>query len=138
MAKTNLQRKASYYDRFIKEYKESDLSKKYESFYTSLEKLVEISKNLNNPKIQMTPQSFKDLKASYKSVLKECSKYLKTDEKQLNDFEKSQKGIVKDIARVLYKDMKVLVECNPMEPGSLSEIIGKSRNYTVVLKRALH
>ena len=50
MPKTNLQRKASYYDRFIKEYKESDLSKKYESFYTSLEKLVEISKNLNNYK----------------------------------------------------------------------------------------
>ena len=136
MPKTNLQRKASYYDRFIKEYKGSDLSKKYESFYTSLEKLVEISKNLNNPKIQMTPQSFKDLKASYKSVLKECSKYLKTDEKQLNDFEKSQKGIVKDIARVLYKDMKVLVDCNPMEPGSLSELISNSRSYTVHLKKS--
>ena len=91
---------------------------------------------LNNPKIQMTPQSFKDLKASYKSVLKECSKYLKTDEKQLNDFEKSQKGIVKDIARVLYKDMKVLVECNPMEPGSLSEIISNSRSYTVHLRKS--
>ncbi len=134
MPKTNLQRKASYYERVIKEYKDSAFSKKYEAFYTSLKKLVATSKNLNNPEIQMTPQSFNELKDNYKSVLKECSKYLKTDETKFDSFEKSQKGIVKDIARVLYKDMKELASCDPKEPGSLSEILSRSRSYTVSLK----
>ena len=110
------------------------LSKKYEAVCTSLEKLITITKNLNNPEIQMSPQSFNELKAEYKSVLKECNNFLKTDEKQISSYEMSRKDIVKDIARVLFKDMKVLETCNPLEPGSLSEIIGKSRSYTISLK----
>ena len=134
MPKTNLQRKVSYYERVIKEYKDSPLSKKYEAVCTSLEKLITITKNLNNPEIQMSPQSFNELKAEYKSVLKECNNFLKTDEKQFSSYEMSRKDIVKDIARVLFKDMKVLETCNSLEPGSLSEIIGKSRSHTVALK----
>ena len=30
------------------------------------------------------------------------------------------------------KDLGVLVKCNPLEPGSLSEIMGKSRVHTLV------
>ena len=135
MPKTNLERKSSYYERVIKAHKDSALSGKYEAVYTSLGKLVSISKKLNNPTTKMNPQEFKDLKANYKSVLKECSKFLNSDEKQFTDLEKSQRGIVKDIGRVLFKDLKVLEACNPMEPGSLSEIISNSRNYTVHLKK---
>ena len=65
MPKTNLERKSSYYERVIKAHKDSALSGKYEAVYTSLGKLVSISKKLNNPTTKMNPQEFKDLKANY-------------------------------------------------------------------------
>ena len=46
MPKTNLERKSSYYERVIKAHKDSALSGKYEAVYTSLGKLVSISKKL--------------------------------------------------------------------------------------------
>ena len=132
MPQTNLQQKASYYERVIADSKNSSLSPKYDAMCSALGELVALSKKLNNPEIKMNQQSFAELKGKYINVKKACNAYLGSNE--FNDFEKSRKGIVTNISKTLTKDMAVLAQCNPMEPGSLSDIINKSRSHTIYLQ----
>ena len=81
----------------------------------------------------MSIEAFEELNKNYNDVQNACRDYLEA-ENEFNQFEKSRKGIIKDISYVLNKDIGVLEKCDPMEPGTLSEIIGKSRSHTIVLK----
>lgn len=132
MSQTNIQQKASYYERVIADSKNSPLSLKYETMCTFLGELVTLSKKLNNPEIKMSPQIFGELKGKYQAVQKACKAYLSS--KEFNSFEESRKGIVNNISKTLTKDMAMLEKCDPMEPGSLSEIISQSRSHTIHLK----
>ena len=134
MSQTNIQQKVSYYERVIADSKNSPLSSKYETMCTFLGELVTLSKTLNNPEIKMSPQSFGELKEKYQKVQKACKDYLGS--KEFDNFEESRKGIVQNISKTLTKDMDILAKCNPMEPGSLSELISKSRTHTIHLKKS--
>ena len=134
MSQTNIQQKVSYYERVIADSKNSPLSSKYETMCTFLGELVTLSKTLNNPEIKMSPQSFGELKEKYQKVQKACKDYLGS--KEFDSFEESRKGIVQNISKTLTKDMDILAKCNPMEPGSLSELISKSRTHTIHLKKS--
>ena len=133
MPKTNLQRKTSYYEKIIAESKNSPLATKYNEMCSALEELVRFSSELNNPKVKMTAAEFETLQSHYRATKKACSDYLSADI-TLTTFEKDRKGIIESISRLLDKDMAVLDKCDAKEPGSLSEIIGRSRSYTVHLK----
>ena len=134
MSKTNVQQQASYYERVIADSKNSPLSSKYDKMCVALKQLVTLSKKLNNPEIKMSPQSFGELKEKYEIVQKACKDYMGA--KEFDSFEQSRKGIVKNISKTLTKDMDILSKCNPMEPGSLSELISKSRTHTIHLKKS--
>lgn len=133
MPKTNLQRKTSYYEKIIAESKNSPLSPMYKDMCSALEELVKFSRELNNPKVKMTAAEFETLQSHYGATKKACSDYLSADI-TLTTFEKDRKGIIESISRLLDKDMAVLDKCDTKEPGSLSEIIGRSRSHTVHLK----
>ena len=133
MPQTNLDKKVSYYERIIAEGKNSPHSPKYNAVCTALEILVTFSKSLNKPGANMSPEAFAQLKENYKAVQDACRDYL-AEENEFSPFEKSRKGIIKDISHVLNKDIAVLEKCDPLEPGTLSDIIGKSRSHTIVLK----
>ena len=81
----------------------------------------------------MSEAEFTQLKEYYQNVQTACQSYFDANV-TLNSFEQSRQGIVKGISRLMTKDMAVLDKCNPKEPGSLSEIIGRSRSHTIVLK----
>lgn len=132
MSQTNIQQQASYYERVIADSKNSPLSSKYETMCTFLGELVTLSKKFNNPEIKMSPQNFVELKEKYATVQKACKDYLGS--KEFSSFEESRKGIVTNISKTLTKDMAMLAKCDPMEPGSLSEIISQSRSHTIHLK----
>ena len=132
MSQTNLQKKVSYYERVIADSKNSPLSQKYEAMCSALEELVALSKKLNKSEVKMSPQVFTELNEKYKTVKKACRDYLGSE--KFDSFEQSRKGIVEHISRTLTKDMAILGQCNPMEPGSLSEVISKSRTHTIHLK----
>ena len=133
MPKTNLQRKTSYYEKIIAESKKSPLTPMYKDMCSALEELVKFSRELNNPKVKMTAAEFETLQSHYRATKKACSDYLSADI-TLTTFEKDRKGIIESISRLLDKDMAVLDKCDAKEPGSLSEIIGRSRSHTVHLK----
>ena len=76
MAKTNIQRKLSYYERVIKEGQKSSHSQIYNDVGTALGKLVGLSKKLAKPDVQMTAESYAELKNHYEEVRMECQKYL--------------------------------------------------------------
>lgn len=132
MAKTNIQRKMDFYERFIKESKESPHSDKYDAVSKSLEELMELSKTLKDPGIKLSKTTFEALTQKYNKVQKACIEYLK-ESKSFNSFESSRKGIIQEIGLLLNKDMAVLEKYDPSEPCSLSEIIEKSRKYKVSL-----
>lgn len=133
MSQTNIEKKVSYYERIIAEGKKSPHSSKYVDVCTALEKLVTLSKILNKADAMMSPEAFEELNRNYRDVQKACRDYLEA-EKEFSPFEKSRKSIIQDISHVIDKDMGVLEKCDPMEPGTLAEIISKSRSHSIVLK----
>ena len=134
MAKTLLQRNESYYERIIREAENSTHAPNYQNVCTQLKKLVEITGKLRNPKHKMTPDEYENLTNSYKAVQTACEKYAR-EKDNFDDFEKKRSGIVGDIFKVVKKDLDVLLNCDSLEPGSLSEIMGKSRVHTIVLDK---
>ena len=132
MAKTNLQRKISYYQRFLEEAKNSPHSKKYEDVCTALKNLIELSEEQKKPGVKISPASLDALKTSYRNVQTACNEYF-AHEEEFSSFEQKRKGVIKDISSMLSKDLTVLDACNPMEPVTLSELIDKSRTRTIVL-----
>lgn len=132
MAKTNLQRKSSYYNRVIKEGKNSRNSVKYQRICTALAALVEIADKLKEVDHQMSEAEYRALAAQYNLVQEKCRDFIKSD--KFNDYEKEHKGIVEEIMSVVGKDIKALDRCDPKNPGTLSEIMEKSRSHTIVLK----
>ena len=135
MEKTNLQRKASYYDRVIKEAKESKHSELYKGVCVALEPLVALSNELKDPGRKMTTEQYESLLANYNAALLKCKEYMDKKE-EFTSFEKDRMNIIQELGSVLYKDMKALRACDPLQPGSLSEVMEKSRTYTVEIKRS--
>ena len=135
MTKTNLQRNASYYEKVIREAENSLLAPQYLAVCTALKELVEISKSLGKTGTQMSPQDYQNLKQKYESLQEQCRTYL-AQGNEFSEFEEKRKGVIEDISLVLTRDMKVLNACDPEKPGTLSEIIGKSRSHTVFLKQS--
>ena len=133
MPKTTLQRQASYYERIIEESRKSPLTPKYKEICKTLKQLVDLSKKLNDPEVKMSEVDFAQLKGYYQEVQNACRSYFET-KAEMNSFEKNREGVMKGLARLLQKDMDELDKCNPKEPGSLSDIIGRSRSHTIVLK----
>ena len=132
MPKTNLQRQESYYERIIKESKKSPLTPQYQAICQALEPLVKLSKKLNNPEVKMSETEFTQLQKCYQNVQTACKSYFEANV-ELSTFEKNRQGVMEGISRVITKDMNMLGKCNPKEPGSLSEIIGRSRSHSIVL-----
>lgn len=134
MMKTNLQRRASYWDRIIEEGKKS----KYTPFYTavcdSVADLVKISNKLKGSDRIMKPDEFAELKIQYEETKRKCDEYLKGS-KEFSDFENSRKPIITEISNVLAKDLKELADYNPMSLRTLSQVIKKARTHTVILNR---
>lgn len=135
MTKTNLQRNALYYDRIIKEGRKSRQSEKYRAVCTELETLVSIADKLKEFHHQMTEAEYRALAAQYKTVQERCRTYINSED-ALNDYEKEHKGIVKEIFSMVTKDIKALDGCDPKKPGTLADVMSKSRSHTVVLKRS--
>lgn len=133
MAKTNLQRNAAYYARLIKEAKESPHSEKYNKVCAALEQLVQVTDKLKGVNHKMSQKEYENLVQEYSAVQNACQEYLNAGD--FNEFEEKRKGIISDIAAVAAMDMDVLVKCNPMNPGTLSDIMEKSRIEKVVLNR---
>ena len=134
MAKTFLQRNESYYDRLIREAEKSPHAPNYQKVCSALKELVEVTNQLKGAKRTMSSEEYEKLTDRYKKVQSVCGEYAK-DKENFNDFEKKRSGIVVDIASVVKKDMDVLLKCDPLNPGSLSEIMDKSRSHTIVLDK---
>ena len=134
MAKTFLQRNVSYYDRLIKEAENSPYAQNYQKVCTALKALVETTNKLRDKNHKMSTEEYKELTDRYNKVQSVCEEYAKNKD-NFDDFEKKRSGIVKDISSVVKKDMDVLLKCNPLNPGSLSEIMEKSRTHTIVLDK---
>lgn len=138
MALTNLRRKTSYYRRVIKEAEKTPHAEEYKAVCDALKDLMDFSRDLDKPGAKMSGEKYESLKANYRAVQEQCSKYLNS-EKEFSEFEETHKYIIKDISLLLERDMKVLEACNPKEPGTLSQVISKSRSHTIVLKnRDIH
>ena len=133
MAKTNLQRNAAYYARLIKEAKESPHSEKYNKVCAALEQLVQVADKLKGVNHKMSQKEYENLVQEYSAVQNACQEYLNAE--NFNEFEEKRKGIISDIAAVAAMDMDVLVKCNPMNPGTLSDIMEKSRTEKVILTK---
>ena len=106
MAKTNLQRKSSYYNRVIKEGKNSRNSVKYQRICTALDALVGIADKLKEVDHQMSEAEYRELAVQYNLVQEKCRDFIKSD--KFNDYEKEHKGIVEEIMSVVGKDIKAL------------------------------
>ena len=130
MPKTNLQRKTSYYERIIKEAKESLHAEHYKNVCTALEPLIALSTQLKESNKKLTPDEHKNLVQNYTSVLTACKEY-NDKQNEFDDFEKSRMKIIQELGTVLTKDLKTLKSANPKELGTLSEIVEKARTYTV-------
>ena len=133
MAKTNLQRNAAYYARLFKEAKESPYSEKYNKVCAALEQLVQVTDKIKGVNHKMNQKEYETLVKEYQAVQNACQEYLKGE--NFNDFEKKRKGIISDISTMATMDMDVLLKCDPMNPGTLSDIMEKSRTERVVLTR---
>lgn len=133
MAKTNLQRNAAFYARLIKEAKESPNSEKYKAVCEALEKLVGASDTLKAVNHKMSQVEYTNLVKEYNGLQQACQTYLNSD--NFNEFEKKHKRIITDIANVAAMDMGVLEKCDPINPGTLSDIMDKSRTETVFLTK---
>ena len=81
----------------------------------------------------MNEAEFTQLQNYYRETQAACREYFAANT-QLTPFEQNRSGVMQSISRLLDKDMAVLDKCDPKEPCSLSEIIGRSRSHTVVLK----
>ena len=134
MAKTNLQRNTSLYEKIIKDAENSPHAKDYQDVCKKLKKLVEISKNLKNNSRKMTPDQYKTLTESYEKVKAACDGYFQK-QNEFSDFEKKRAEIFQDIATVLEKDIAVLKSCDPKAPISLSEVWEKSRTHRIILNK---
>ena len=132
MAKTNLQRRESYYKKIIDEGKKSKHSKEYQDVCKELEPLIDFSNNLKNPDHKMSAQEYRMLTELYRNVEEKISIYL-GKEKEFNSYEKDRKGIITEILSSITKDIKALGDCNPLKPGTLSEVMESSRTHTIVL-----
>ena len=130
MAKTFLQRNVSYYQRIIAEGKKSPQYENYKKVCEELEGLVNISNQLNEANRKLTGEEFNNLKQMYAQTEKAFDDYFK-DEANFKGLEVSRAGILKDILKVLKKDIKELDACDPKEPGTLSEIIDRSRSHMI-------
>ena len=130
MAKTFLQRNVSYYQRIIAEGKNSPQYENYKKVCEELEKLVDTSNQLSEANRKLSETEFNDLKQKYAQTENAFNDYFK-DEANFKGLEVSRAGILKDILKVLKKDIKELDACNPKEPGTLSEIIDRSRSHMI-------
>ena len=133
MAKTNIQRNAEYYARLIKESKDSPLSGKYNKVCEALEQLVQVTDQLKGAKHKMSTQEYTTLVQRYDQVKNACREYLAGNE--FSTFEEKRKSIITDISSVVDKDLSVLMKCDPMEPGTLSAVMEKSRTHKVILNK---
>ena len=134
MAKTFLQRNVSYYDRLIKEAENSPYAQNYQKVCNALKALVETTNKLRDKNHKMSTEEYKELTDRYNNVQSVCEEYANNKD-NFDDFEKKRSGIVKDISSVVKKDMDVLLKCDHLNPGSLSEIMEKSRTHTIVLDK---
>ena len=134
MAKTFLQRNVSYYDRLIKEAENSPYAQNYQKVCNALKALVETTNKLRDKNHKMSAEEYKELTDRYNNVQSVCEEYA-INKDNFDDFEKKRSGIVKDISSVVKKDMDVLLKCDHLNPGSLSEIMEKSRTHTIVLDK---
>ena len=132
MAKTNVQRNASYYDKIIKEAEQSSHAPNYKKVCTALKGLVQLTNRLNNPEYEMSSKEYEALSNRYKDVQDACKEYL-AGKAEFDEFERNREGIIADISSVVDKDIAALLQCDPLKPGSLSEVMEKSRMRTVVL-----
>ena len=132
MAKTYLDRNASYYERIIREAKNSPHAPNYQKVCIALKGLVQISNQLKGENHKMSQEEYNALTKSYKDVYIACEGYLREKE-NFNDFEKKRGRIISDISKVVKKDLSVLLKCNPLELGSLSEVMEKSRIRKIIL-----
>ena len=82
----------------------------------------------------MSPEEYQTLVSRYKEVESACEKYSK-EKDNFEEFEKKRSRIVEDISSVLKKDLDVLLKSNPLEPGSLYEIMEKARVHQIVLDK---
>ena len=130
MAKTYLQRNVSYYQRIIAEGKNSPHYHNYKKICEELEKLVNTSNQLSEANRKLSETEFNDLKQKYAQTENAFNDYFK-DEANFKGLEVSRAGILKDILKVLKKDIKELDACDPKEPGTLSEIIDRSRSHMI-------
>ena len=130
MAKTFLQRNVSYYQRIIAEGKNSPQYENYKKVCEELEKLVVLSNQLNEENRKLSENEFNNLKQTYAQVQQAFDNYFE-DETNFKGLEVSRAGILKDILKVLKKDIKELDACDPKEPGTLSEIIDRSRSHMI-------
>jgi hypothetical protein len=130
MAKTFLQRNVSYYQRIIAEGKNSPQYENYKKVCEELEKLVVLSNQLNEENRKLSEAEFNNLKQLYAQTENAFNDYFK-DEADFKGLEVSRAGILKDILKVLKKDIKELDACDPKEPGTLSEIIDRSRSHMI-------
>ena len=132
MAKTYLQRNVSYYERIIAEGKNSPQYQNYKKVCEELEGLVNISNQLNEANRKLSEAEFNNLKQLYAQTEKAFDDYFK-EEANFKGLEVSRAGILKDILKVLKKDIKELDACDPKEPGTLSEIIDRSRSHMITI-----
>ena len=132
MAKTYLQRNTSYYQRIIAEGKNSPQYQNYKKICEELEKLVDTSNQLSEANRKLSETEFNDLKQKYAQTENAFNDYFK-DEANFKGLEVSRAGILKDILKVLKKDIKELDVCDPKEPGTLSEIIDRSRSHMITI-----
>lgn len=132
MAKTYLQRNTSYYQRIIAEGKNSPQYANYKKVCEELEKLVNTSNQLSEANRKLSETEFNNLKQIYAQTENAFNDYFK-DEANFKGLEVSRAGILKDILKVLKKDINELNACNPKEPGTLSEIIDRSRSHMITI-----
>ena len=132
MAKTNVQRNASYYDKIIQEAEQSSRAPHYKKVCASLKGLVQLTNRLNDPEYDMSPKEYEALSISYKAVQDACKEYL-AGKAEFDEFERNREGIIADISSVVDKDIAALLQCNPLNPGSLSEVMEKSRMRKIVI-----
>ena len=132
MPKIKLQRKTSYYERVIEEGKNSPNFPQYKAVCKKLEELVATTRSIKKPEEKMSPETYEELKKKYLEAQEAFRKYFAVDT-ELNSFEKSRARIIKNISNVLDKDIEVLKTCNPKKPGTLSEVMEKSRSHTIKL-----
>lgn len=132
MAQTNLQRREAYYKKIIEEGKKSKHSEYYQNVCKELESLIEFSNKLKNPEHKMSPDEYGMLTERYKNVQDKIKIYL-GKEGEFNSYERNRKGIITEILSNITKDIKALNTCNPLKPGTLSEVMSKSRSHTIIL-----